>query len=101
VSESKIAFSLFSGKFSRLPDSAVENAKSHTFCGTPQYLAPEIILSKGHGIGVDHWALGVLIYEMIAGKNPFYYDGLGTSELYESIVKEDPYPFDEPVSNEV
>ena len=37
-----------------------------------QYLAPEIIQSKGHGKSVDWWALGILIYEMIAGYPPFY-----------------------------
>jgi CRP-like cAMP-binding protein/tRNA A-37 threonylcarbamoyl transferase component Bud32 len=61
--------------------------KAYTLCGTPLYIAPEVILSKGHNKAADIWSLGILIYEMIFGTTPFYVDGIDQMGLFKSIVR--------------
>lgn len=53
-------------------------------CGTPDYLAPEIVLNQGHDLAVDYWALGVLIYEIINGLPPFYHEN--SLRIFEKIA---------------
>jgi protein kinase A len=60
--------------------------RTYTLCGTPEYLAPEIIKSKGYGVSVDWWSLGILIYEFTAGYSPFAGTNSDHMQMMERIV---------------
>jgi serine/threonine protein kinase len=74
-------------------DGAISGAFS--LCGTPEYLAPEILLKKGHGLASDWWNLGMVLYEMLTGLPPWY--TTDRQQLFEDL-KSAPLTFPDHVS---
>ncbi|KAG2235807.1 hypothetical protein INT48_003919 [Thamnidium elegans] len=69
---------------------ASDNFSTQTFCGTAEYLAPEVLLGESYSFGIDHWSFGTILYEMLAGITPFWADN--HADMYRRVL-EDPLEF--------
>jgi len=77
----------------------VENGEmANSFCGTAEYLAPEMLIGNGHDYTVDWWALGILIYEMIVGIPPFF--NRNKHKMY-NLIKSGSINFPDPIKHKI
>lgn len=88
ASKSRKLKSELASQVSPLPQLVVEptSARSNSFVGTHEYLAPEIIKGEGHGSPVDWWTLGILLYELLYGRTPF--KGTGNEDTLVNVVSQ-------------
>lgn len=73
-----------------------KNELANSFCGTAEYLAPEMLIGNGHDYTVDWWALGILLYEMLVGIPPFFHRN--KHRMY-FLIKESPVNFPDPIKH--
>ena len=66
---------------------------THTMCGTPDYVAPEVLAKTGHTSAIDWWALGILLYEMYTKRTPFFKFNL--PETLKHIISDKPIDLDQ------
>ncbi|KAI8062574.1 kinase-like domain-containing protein [Gongronella butleri] len=74
----------------------IDTPYTETFCGTAEYLAPEVLTGEPYSFGIDHWSYGTILYEMLAGITPFWADN--HMEMYQRVL-EDPLEFPVPDEN--